>query len=368
MTQELHGIVSTGGKIIVGGIEKRGLRGEKGEQGDTGEQGIDGVGISSIEKTSSAGLVDTYTITFDDGDTETFEITNGADGQDGHSPVVTASKAGKVTTVYVDGSSIATINDGNDGTNGTNGQDGHSPVVTASKAGKVTTVSVDGSSIATINDGDDGNTGATGERGGIIHRITANINGYTTPVGNFTPVGRCKISDILAQSGADKVIVGDVLAKGTYLYGVGAVDSTYAYTTAGNNLKGDTGDTGSSGADGYSPSASVSKSGSTATITITDKGGTTTAQVSDGGGVSDVTVDGTSVLDGTVAKVVLTGKADVAHTHAKADITDFPTIPSSAGDVGAIALPSSPSNGDFLVYNGSSWVAQSLSTWQGGSY
>ena len=37
-------------------------------------------------------------------------------------------------------------------------------------------------------------------------------------------------------------------------------------------------------------------------------------------------------------------------------------------DVGAIAAPSSASTGDFLVYNGTAWVAQSLSTWQGGSY
>lgn len=44
------------------------------------------------------------------------------------------------------------------------------------------------------------------------------------------------------------------------------------------------------------------------------------------------------------------------------------SIPSTAADVGAIAAPSSPSSGQFLVYNGSAWVAQSLSTWQGGSY
>ena len=44
------------------------------------------------------------------------------------------------------------------------------------------------------------------------------------------------------------------------------------------------------------------------------------------------------------------------------------TIPSSASDVGAIAAPSSANSGDFLVYNGTNWVAQSLSTWQGGSY
>jgi len=42
------------------------------------------------------------------------------------------------------------------------------------------------------------------------------------------------------------------------------------------------GQDGAPGADGYSPSASVSKSGDTATITITDKNGTTTATVKDG--------------------------------------------------------------------------------------
>lgn len=40
----------------------------------------------------------------------------------------------------------------------------------------------------------------------------------------------------------------------------------------------------------------------------------------------------------------------------------------SASDVGAIAAPSSPTSGQFLVYNGSAWVAQTLSTWQGGNY
>lgn len=44
------------------------------------------------------------------------------------------------------------------------------------------------------------------------------------------------------------------------------------------------------------------------------------------------------------------------------------TIPSDAEDVGAIAAPSSANSGDFLVYNGTAWVAQSMSTWQGGNY
>lgn len=46
--------------------------------------------------------------------------------------------------------------------------------------------------------------------------------------------------------------------------------------------KGDTGDQGVQGNDGYSPTATVSKVGTTSTITITDKNGTTTASVEDG--------------------------------------------------------------------------------------
>ena len=47
------------------------LQGEQGEQGETGN------GISTIEKTSTEGLVDTYTITYTDGTTTTFTVTNG---------------------------------------------------------------------------------------------------------------------------------------------------------------------------------------------------------------------------------------------------------------------------------------------------
>ena len=39
-----------------------------------------GNGIESIEKTSTSGYFDTYTITYDNGDTDTFTIKNGEDG------------------------------------------------------------------------------------------------------------------------------------------------------------------------------------------------------------------------------------------------------------------------------------------------
>ncbi len=68
------------------------------------------------------------------------------------------------------------------------------------------------------------------------------------------------------------------------------------------------------------------------------------------------------------------GKADTALQAAPVTSVNGQTgavslsIPATAGDVGAIAAPASPSSGDFLVYNGSAWAAQSLSVWQGGSF
>ena len=47
------------------------------EKGNVGPIGLTGNGISSIEKTSTSGLVDTYTITFTNGNTTTFDVSNG---------------------------------------------------------------------------------------------------------------------------------------------------------------------------------------------------------------------------------------------------------------------------------------------------
>lgn len=52
-------------------------------KGDTGAKGDTGNGVASIAKTSTSGLVDTYTITFTNGTTTTFTVTNGAKGDKG---------------------------------------------------------------------------------------------------------------------------------------------------------------------------------------------------------------------------------------------------------------------------------------------
>ena len=102
-----------------------GAKGEPGEKGDTGAQGA-----------------------------------NGDPGKDGHSPVVTATKSGKTTTISVDGAAIATVEDGADGAPGKDGADGLN--------GK------DGA------DGKPGAAGADGAKGadGITPTIGTNGNWY----------------------------------------------------------------------------------------------------------------------------------------------------------------------------------------------
>ena len=66
---------------VVGPQGEQGVPGEPGPQGEPGE---DGVSVVSIEKTGSDGNVDTYTITFSNGETTTFTVTNGTNGSQGN--------------------------------------------------------------------------------------------------------------------------------------------------------------------------------------------------------------------------------------------------------------------------------------------
>ena len=61
----------------------KGKDGEQGEPGKDGANGKDGVGIVTILKTGTEGNVDTYSIVLTNGETVTFTITNGSNGNDG---------------------------------------------------------------------------------------------------------------------------------------------------------------------------------------------------------------------------------------------------------------------------------------------
>ena len=124
--------------------------------------------------------------------------TNGTDGADGHTPVITASKSGKVTTIKVDGEAIATVNDGAAGTNGTDGapgkdgadgapgKDGVTPdikigTVTTLPAGSEATASMGGTAAQpTLNLGIP--KGANGDNANVTKDVVVGALGFT-PIG-----------------------------------------------------------------------------------------------------------------------------------------------------------------------------------------
>lgn len=123
----------------------QGLTGPQGETGDTGN------GISSIAQTGTSGLIDTYTIYYTDGDTTTFDVTNGKDGEDG-----TDGQDGQAATI-----SVGTVSTGAAGTE-----------ATIVNSGTSSNAVLD----FTIPRGDKGDTGDTGANATITN-VTASVDG-----------------------------------------------------------------------------------------------------------------------------------------------------------------------------------------------
>ena len=108
----------------------------------------------------------------------------GAPGKDGHSPVVTATKSGKTTTISVDGAAIATVEDGADGKPGASGSDGITPTIGPNGNWYLGEEDTGKPSRGAIGaPGKDGNPGAPGKDGapGVYY-------GTTQPTGDTHPV------------------------------------------------------------------------------------------------------------------------------------------------------------------------------------
>ena len=105
--------------------------------GESTGGGSAGVGIESIRKTSTNGLIDTYTITLTDGNTSTFTVTNGKDGAAGAAGTngkdgVSCTHSWNGTTLTITSASGTSSADlkgdkGETGASGANGSDGHTP-------------------------------------------------------------------------------------------------------------------------------------------------------------------------------------------------------------------------------------------------
>ena len=262
------------GKTWVNLIAKAELKGDKGADGKDGTS----ITISNISESTADG--GTNTVTFSDG--SALKVKNGskgsagadgrdgapgapgAPGKDGHSPVVTATKSGKTTTISVDGTAIATVEDGADGkpgADGSPGQDGQpgsdgvgiqSVVQTTTStedggANIITVTKTDGtSSTFTVKNGSKGSTGATGQTGasgadGITPHIGDNGNWY---IGD-TDTGKPSRG---AQGSAGAA--GKDGTSATHSWDGTILTITSASGTSSANLKGDKGDTGADGPQG----------------------------------------------------------------------------------------------------------------------
>ena len=131
--------------------------GQKGDQGDPGEKGDTGNGIANIAKTETSGLIDTYTVTYTDGTTTTFTVTNGAKGDKGDTGatgngIQSITKTG--TSGNVDTYTITYTNGQTTTFSVTNG-------AVSSVAGKTGAVTLDANDVAFSESGtyDDGTVG-----------------------------------------------------------------------------------------------------------------------------------------------------------------------------------------------------------------
>ena len=174
---------------------EQGIQGEKGDtgaqgaKGDKGDTGAVGNGIASIAKTKTEGNVDTYTITFTDGTSTTFAVTNGENGEngeDGITPTISISTDGYWV---INGSKTEVKALGVNGTNGTDGDDGITPQLRINPTSNEWEVSYDkgvtwtslGVKATGANgaNGTNGTNGINGTNGKSAYELYCEKYGYT---------------------------------------------------------------------------------------------------------------------------------------------------------------------------------------------
>ena len=306
-------------------------------RGIKGDQGIQGVSIASVDLTSSAGLVDTYTITYSDATTTSFNITNG----NSIASIQLTSTLGLVDTytiTYLD-ASTSTF----DVTNG------YTPEITFVG----TVIYVDGVAGPDLK-GEKGDTGDQGIQG------IQGIKGDKGDQGIQGIQGEQGIQGIQGATGADSTVQGP---KGD----TGDTGPQGAKGDKGDQgiqgipgAKGDQGDTGSTGATG--------SSGANGTNGIDGTNGVDGINGVDGRGVVSVTLTGTAGLVDTYTILytdATTSTFDVTNGSgggggASVSISDTPPSTPSVGDLWFDSV----SGGMYVWYDdgdSTQWVATSAS-------
>lgn len=305
-------------------LNEQGPQGLTGPQGETGPQGN---GIESIEKTSTSGLVDTYTITYEDGNTDTFDITNGA-----------------AATI-----SIGTVATGEPGTDAT--------VVNSGTSGEA----VFDFTIPQGAKGDTGNTGATGATGNGIASISKTgtsglVDTYTI---TYTNGNTATFTVTNGEDGAD----GQDGSAATITVGTtttGGAGTSASVVNSGTSSaavldftipKGDKGETGSTGATGNGI-VSITKTGTsglidTYTITYTN-GNTDTFTVTNG-------ADGTTTWGGITG--VLSNQLDLqAALNEKQDLLSAGTMLEIVTGGSLVPLPAGYTQVEYITTDGTAYI------------
>ena len=240
-------------------------------------------------------------------------------GIDGVSPIATVTQTETGATISItdrDGTTTATITNGQDGAQGPQGPQGERGE--QGPKGDQGEQGIQGEKGETGERGPQGEQGEQGPRGERGLQGVKGDKGDTGPQGETGPQG-------------PKGDTGDTGPQGPQ----GETGPQGPQGEKGE--KGDPGTNGTNGTngeDGFSPTATVTKSGDTATITITDKNGTTTAQIKDG---SDATVTVDSALSSTSENPVQ-NKVINSALNAKADSSDIPTKTSDLTNDGSDSM------------------------------
>ena len=220
---------------------------------------VDIKGIASIAKTSSSGLVDTYTITYTDGTTDTFDVSN---GEPGTYPEITATASADATSSANPSVTVTKTGDddapnfnfafsglkgaqgeqgptGADGQDGQDGQDGVSPSVTITTitGGHRVTITdaahpsgqsfdvLDGSGSGDMQASTYDPQGAVATAGGIPAYVSGAISGKA----DDSDLDEWTSAVTLATVGSDLVAVFDNLDD-NYGYDVFGADELLNYT------------------------------------------------------------------------------------------------------------------------------------------
>lgn len=237
----------------------------------------------------------------------------GAAGQDGHSPVVTATKSGKTTTISVDGAAIATVEDGADGAPGKDGADGSN-----GKDGITPTIGSNGNWYLGSVDTGKPSRGATGSKG------DAGATGPAGPVGPQGPAGAPGKDGAPGARGAQ----GEKGDKGDP--GVPGKDGSDATVTAASIA----------GALGYTPAAP----GDIPVVPAAEISANTAARHSHtnksvlDGITGQVTADKVNAPDHTTDLVQYGAFKIAANQLAQQIITQIPTVPTALKNPNALTI------------------------------